>query len=185
MKRISIVLIIIISLFQGLTGCKKDEPVVLIEEEETKDNVEEEIVEKEDSLLYVYVCGSVVKPGVYKVKGGSRYFEAVELAGGMTEDASAGAINLALIIEDGAQIYIPSVSEDGGVEASSPEDGLISINKGTQEDLLTLPGIGESKARDIIAYREDNGGFKELTDLMMVPGIKEGTFNKIKDKIKL
>lgn len=184
MKKIRVVLIIIISLFPLLLGCQKEESVVLLEEEETNSQVQEEIGDKEDSLLYVYVCGSVKNPGVYELKSGSRYFEAIELAGGLTEEARKEEINLALVIEDGIKIYIPSIKEEAP-EAQALEDGLISINKGSLEELLTLTGIGEAKAKDIINYRENNDEFKELTDLMMVPGIKEGTFNKIKDKIKL
>ena len=159
----------------------------------------------------VHVCGAVAIPGVYEMTAGSRVVEAIYAAGGFLPDAASDALNLALDVVDGEQIYVPTVEEVGnisdGVRSSdasnqanhaiftptgtsdartqnqSASGSLININTADRSLLMTLTGIGESKADSIISYREANGAFSRIEDIMLVPGIKERLFNKIKDNI--
>jgi competence protein ComEA len=146
------------------------------------------------SAAQVYICGCVAAPGVYSLPAGARVNDALAAAGGFTEAADTAAVNLAAEVTDGQMIYIPSVSESsphaGGVSSSanpaaSASAAQVAINSATAEELMTLPGIGEAKAAAIVAYREANGPFTQLTDLMKVPGIKEGLYNQVKDRIRL
>ena len=142
--------------------------------------------------LACYVCGEVNEPGVYYIGDGSRKQDAVEAAGGFTEDAEPSYVNLAEKVRDGEKIYIPSKDElKEGRLAGDPsaehlaehEDGLVDLNKADKNELMTLPGIGEAKAESIIAYREEHGGFNSPEEILGVQGIKDGVYNKIKDKI--
>lgn len=150
---------------------------------------------EEDSKLFVHVCGAVVNPGVYEVRIGSRVFQVIEMAGGVLKEAAAEYVNQAMEVTDGQQIYIPTLNEIeqeqtewGAMEFSSGEEfstGEININTADKTDLMTISGIGESRAQDIINYREQHGGFSAIEEIMNVPGIKEATFEKIKDSIKV
>lgn len=133
--------------------------------------------------IYVYVCGHVNNPGVYELPKTARICDALEMAGGVTEDGQPEALNQAEHVTDGQTLYVPGQDESTPVQ-SEVEDGLVDINRASKEMLMTLPGIGESKADTIIQYREEHGAFTAIEDLMGIPGIKEGVFNKIKDKIK-
>ena len=161
------------------------------EEEADPDGADEE--EDPEEVICVHVCGAVNDPGVYYLEGGSRVYEAVEMAGGLLEDAAQEYVNLARELSDGEQIYIPTYEEasEQGLEIgsagsstdSSASDGLININTATSEELQTLPGIGQTKAEAIIAYREDNGDFSSIEDITNVSGIGESTYENIKDYI--
>lgn len=185
--------IIIIVLVLGLTlfcGCSRDGEVMMAgENTSTADyltSAEQETMEtttQDESFVYVYVCGCVKQPGVYPLKPGVRICEALELAGGVTDDARPEALNQAEPVTDGQTIYVPSVEE--AVEQNESEDGLVDLNKADKDMLMTLPGIGESKADIIIQYREEHGAFESIEELMNIPGIKEGVFNKIKNSIKV
>lgn len=142
--------------------------------------------------VYVYVCGAVNAPGVYELKEGARVFEAIQLAGGLTEAAAADAVNQARIVTDGEQIRVPTVEEAqsqgagvAGEVTEGTENNKININTAGKEELMTLTGIGEAKAESIMDYREKNGSFKSIEELMQIEGIKEGVFNKIKDDITI
>lgn len=163
-----------------LGGCQKKETVEL---EEVKKN---EAPQKKnlDRIQVVYVCGAVQKPGVYRMPAGSRIYEAIEMAGGMTEQADETALNQAEKVKDAEQIYVPEkVSENTEEENSQKEDGKVNLNTATEEDLMNLPGIGQSKAKSIIQYREKKGRFKSVEEIMQIEGIKSGVFNKIKEQI--
>jgi len=191
-----------------LFGCQKKESAYFLEEtvsmaENTKmqeretQTIEAQTAETvgesgDAKTFFVYVCGAVKKPGVYELAEGSRIFEAILLAGGFCEDACEEYVNQAQEITDAMKIYIPTTAqaEDGEFpieEAdrtqAAEEPSLVNINTADKEKLLTLSGIGESRAEAIIAYRENNGGFAVIEDIMKVSGIKEGAFEKIKDKI--
>lgn len=145
---------------------------------------------KEEKTCLVYVCGAVVAPGVYELDDGSRIYEAVELAGGFMEEAAEDALNLAESVTDGQMIRIPTEEEQEavgrqGAEADSAADGKLDLNRADVAALMELPGIGQSKAEAIVGYREEHGSFSRTEDLMKVEGIKEGVFNKIKDRIKV
>ena len=134
------------------------------------------------SDIYVYICGHVNSPGVVKCQSGMRLYEAVELAGGADDSADMSLVNLAEPVNDGERIYIPSYGEDIPVMEEETK-GLINIYKATAEELMTLPGIGSSRAADIVSYRTDNGRFQTIEDIMKVSGIKEAAFNKIRNYI--
>ena len=153
----------------------------------------------------------VTSPGVYELPYGSRVFQAIEKAGGYLPEAAASYLNRAKGLSDGQQIYVPTqaevdsqmiqVTEDGqeatsetapgnnNEEESAGEntgtDQKINLNTADVSQLTTLTGVGESKALAIIAYREENGPFTSTEDIMSVPGIKKGTYEKIKDKIAI
>lgn len=179
-----------------LAGCsgKQDARTVELSEAEEGGVAEEKAGEsaiEESKDIYVHVCGEVNHPGVYSLKAGSRLFEALEAAGGLKEDAAAESLNQAQEVQDGQQVYVPSIEEasreeaSGSGETAGEQDGKIDLNTAAREQLMTLTGIGEAKAAAIIRYREENGGFRSIEELMEVEGIKEGVFNKIKDQIKI
>lgn len=146
-----------------------------------------------DGMIFVDVCGQVQHPGVYGLPAGSRVYEAVEMAGGMTEDAASSAVNQAQKLEDAQQVYVPSEEEisQGTPFVQSQESGAfqnadsgkVNINTAMKEELMTLTGIGEVKADSIIRYRQEQGSFKKPEDLKNVEGIKDGVYEKVKDQI--
>lgn len=152
-------------------------------EENTDDNTEDS--EELPKTIFVHICGEVVNEGVYETNEDSRVYEVVELAGGLTDDAAADYVNLARQVKDGEQIIFPSKEqiETGEFSTDDAEGTLVNINTASIEKLTTLSGIGESRAKLIVEYREEHGGFKTIEDIMKVSGIKEGSFNKIKDSI--
>lgn len=184
---------IILFLMLGVScvmGCSKQDEVMTAAESTCASNDSasggQTVVEtttQELSLVYVYVCGHVERPGVYPLEVGARICDALELAGGVTGDGKPEALNQAEYVEDGQTIYVPGIDEEA--ESAETEDGLVDINQADKETLMTLPGIGESKADIIIQFREEHGAFESIEELMNIPGIKEGVFNKIKNSIKV
>ncbi|MBC7960437.1 MAG: helix-hairpin-helix domain-containing protein [Vallitaleaceae bacterium] len=157
-----------------------EQPVEPASEKESQ--VPETAVEE----IYVQLCGAVVREGVYQVKKGTRVFEVVALAGGLTEDAAVETINQARAGQDGEMIYIPTIEAvENGVYPAAGTNATIYLNTATKDELMELPGVGEAKALSIIAYREKNGGFKAIEEIMMVNGIKQSMFDLIKDLITL
>lgn len=166
--------------------------------------------ETQPEMIYVDVCGAVANPGVFQLAAGSRVFQAIEAAGGYLPEAALTCVNRAGVLTDGQQLYILTQEEmerqeldpaemseasDGqmngsagtgqntGVTAQVQQDNRININTADEAQLTTLTGIGATRAQAIIAYREENGPFAAIEDIMNVQGIKEGTFAKIKDEI--
>ncbi len=135
--------------------------------------------------IYVHICGEVKDPGVYELPEGSRIFEAVEAAGGFTEKAAQASLNQAQKLSDGVQIVILSLEEAEEKARRERElaAGIVNLNTASKEQLMTLTGIGESRAEDILRYREESGGFQSIEEIMNVPGIKESAYLKIKDSI--
>ena len=145
--------------------------------------------------IIVYICGAVKSSKVVTLKENSRICDAIEAAGGLTSDADLTTINLAYILEDGEKIYIPKKGENiednsslsSGTLNSSYSNNLknnkININKATQTELETIPGIGPSTASKILDYREKNGKFSSLDDLKNVAGIGDSKYEKIKNYI--
>lgn len=161
-------------------------------EQSTDEIQDEKLDDLEDSgTIYVYVCGAVHSPGVYELEGGARIYEAIVCAGGLRDDADKNYVNQAQILSDGEQIYIPTEEEAAQEHllskteqvSDSATDGRIDLNTATKEELMTLSGIGESRAESILAYRQVHGMFQNIEELMNVDGIKEGIFQKIKDSI--
>ena len=176
------------------------------------DNGSEAVSDKEmqQAMIYVDVCGAVANPGVFQLAAGSRVFQAIEAAGGYLPEAALTCVNRAGVLTDGQQLYILTQEEmerqgldpaemsgasDGqmngsagtgqntGIAAQAQQDNRININTADETQLTTLTGIGATRAQAIIAYREENGPFAAIEDIMNVQGIKEGTFAKIKDEI--
>lgn len=177
-----------------MTGCgTADEAIVLIPPGESVAEFPElEAAEQAaetrvavPQTVYVYVCGAVRTPGVVEVPEGSRAAEALELAGGMTTEADPFYVNLAEIVTDGQKLYFPTASEAEELEAAgkAAEEGLVNINTASAEELCTLPGIGASRAADIVRYREKNGAFQTKEDIMKVSGIKQNAYDKLCDRI--
>ena len=144
------------------------------------------------AMVYVHVCGEVGQPGVYGLPEGSRVYEAVEAAGGIMDGGAADYLNLAETLRDGMKLEVPSESQvkeweaQGIKPAADPEAktrSMVNLNTATREELMSLRGIGESRAEDIIRYRETYGGFQSIEDIMNVSGIKDAAFEKIKDSI--
>ena len=141
--------------------------------------------EAQDTTIRVYVCGAVANPGVVEIPQGSRVEDALKAAGGFGAEAGREAVNLADWVSDGQKLYFPKEGEaveEPQAQADSAS-GLVNINTADVAALCTLPGIGESRAQDIISYREANGGFGACEDIMKVSGIKTAAYEKIKDKI--
>lgn len=175
-----------------LCGCHSS--VVLEEEETRQEETTREPTEstQESKSIYVHICGAVKEPGVYELSAGDRADAAVKAAGGFLKDADEKAINLAEILSDGMQIYVPAMDEDYGVAGSSLQGaksagnfGLINLNSASMEELMTLSGIGESKALAIIQYREENGRFASIEEIKNVKGIGDGIFEQIKESITI
>ena len=166
--------------------------------------------ETQPEMIYVDVCGAVANPGVFQLAAGSRVFQAIEAAGGYLPEAVQNCVNRAGVLTDGQQLYILTQEEmerqgldpaemagasDGqmngsagtgqntGIAAQAQQDNRININTADETQLTTLTGIGATRAQAIIAYRQENGPFAAIEDIMNVQGIKEGTFAKIKDEI--
>lgn len=138
----------------------------------------------QETYIYIQLCGAVENEGVYKVAIGTRVFEAIEKAGGLSPDAAIEAVNQAREVKDGEQIYFPTRNEVmTGTYKKETMPSLININTASKEDLMTLPGIGEARALSIIQFREENNGFQCIEDIMRVSGIKEAMFEKIKTLI--
>ena len=136
--------------------------------------------------IVVHVAGEVNVPGVYELAAPARVTDAVEAAGGFTQDAAPAAINLAREIEDGEQVIVPSQEAASTAVAAAPAGsgpsgggGLVNINTATSEELQALPGIGPATAAAIIAHRSDNGSFRAKEDIQEVSGIGEGKYSRI------
>lgn len=138
-----------------------------------------------ENTLMVHVCGAVNHPGVVELEAQSRVVDAVNLAGGMTSEADVTYVNLAAKLQDGEKIYIPTVTEISTWRTEQENEQFVNINSADITELCTLPGIGESKAASIIAYRDENGDFQNIEELMEVPGIKESLFLTLKGRISV
>lgn len=181
MRHSFIILGLFFSLICFLSGCSEKE---LETNRMTTQTLEQgfDTATEEMTLVTFYICGQVKNPGVYTLAEGSRVEDAIIAAGGVSEDADLSQVNLARCVKEEEQIIIYSKGE---VAADSPTDDKVHLNYATKEQLMTLTGIGESKAMEIIAYRKEHGGFQTKEELMNISGIKEGTYNKIKDEIVL
>ncbi len=209
MKKILVCLLITLCTVVSFSGCGDDEEIEISGSLKEKDcNASDTDVSSSETTegvsgsgedndsVFVYLVGAVNKPGVYEVPPGTRLFRVVDSAGGLREDAAADALNLAATVQDGSVIRVPDLKEyeaggtpvslkesSGGQMCENSSGGLININTASAAELATLNGIGESRAEAIISYREENGYFGCIEDIKKVSGIKDGLFNKIRDKI--
>lgn len=143
----------------------------------------ESTLQEEKAYLYVHVCGAVNSPGLVRLPEGSRVFDALEMAEGFAPEADTSAVNLAAVVTDGQQLYFPVVGETVGEAFEGT--GRVNLNTADEKELCTLTGIGSSRAQAILEYRERQGGFGSIEELMKVPGIKESVYEKICDKITI
>lgn len=201
---IIILILIVIGIYFIINNFEKNEnefEISNIEFEENKiENINAEIEEK--SQIIVHIAGEILNPGVISLDEGARIIDAINKAGGITNEADLSRVNLAYILEDAQKIYIPNVNEKEIIENMSSEivksgstqensntgeklknGEKININTATQKELQKLTGIGESIALRIINYRKENGKFNTIEDIKNVSGIGESKFNKIKNDI--
>lgn len=168
-----------------------------------------------NQTIYVHVCGAVVKPGVYELPVGSRFYEAVEAAGGLRGEACGDYLNMAAFLADGSRLEIPTseeirtkeesektgegetarsyytlagekggasgVADDSGGSGADVSDRLVNVNTADTEELCRLPGVGEGRAKAIIEYRQKQGGFQKIEDIMQVSGIGEKMYARMKE----
>ncbi len=207
MKKTVIFLFLILCMTAVNTGCqKKQETDFILEnpkehtdnEKQTEGNKDikegknDSEKEKSTENIFVYVCGAVQKPGVYELLSGQRICDAIAAAGGLSEQAAGDSLNQAEVLSDGQMLRVLTTEEaaaatvqPGQETAESSRDGRVDINTADASALMSLPGIGQSKADAIIAYRNEHGAFKAPEELMNISGIKEGVYQKIKDSIKV
>lgn len=170
-----------------LTACDDSKEIMINEEtiEESHEYTENK------NHIYVYLSGEVESPGVYKLENEARLYQAIELAGGMTKNAQKEYLNLAETVYDGQQIHILSKKEykksqeqdTDIVQNTDSDNALININTATPEELQSLSGVGETRAKAIIEYREKNGKFQTIEDIKNVSGIGDSTFENIQNDI--
>lgn len=189
-KYILMSIIIVFVIISGIIYLKDQsrlaETIIITDSEEDRQSVDQE-PEVEEETIFVHLCGAVNNSDVYEVAKDSRLYEVVAKSGGFSDEASKDSVNLARMVYDGERIYIPSLEEveTGNYNEDININNKVSINLATKEELMTLSGIGESKAEAIIKYRKEQGRFEKIEDIMLVEGIKETMFDKIKDKINL
>lgn len=198
---IVIVLSVIVVIIYKNNTYSNEEVVDIFRNEDKEDKGEKEEV-NDNKKVIVDIKGSVVNPGVYEVDNTSRVMDVISLAGGLLEDADTSLINLAKIVSDEMTIIIYSreevsldkeeeclcdcslINNDACIEEEytniDEEDGYVNINTCSKEELMTINGIGEAKAKAIIDYREKNGNFNTIEDIRNVSGIGDALFEKIK-----
>ena len=175
------------------------------EENTLKEKEEIKEMEETEAEIIIYITGEVNQEGVYSLPEGARVADAIEQAGGLTENAYTEEINLAYVLEDGVKIKIPNkddiynkvetntitevenyITAESGMdieERQTKTSEKVNINTATQEELETLVGVGPSIANKIVQYRKENGNFKTVDDIKNVSGIGESKFEKIKDYV--
>ncbi|EFM35350.1 comEA protein [Streptococcus sp. oral taxon 071 str. 73H25AP] len=163
----------------------------------SKDSSSEKEIKKEEKeespeqdLITVDVKGAVKSPGIYDLPVGSRVHDAVQKAGGLTDEADSKSLNLAQKVSDEALVYVPSKGEEGvsqqtgsGTSSSTSKEKKVNLNKASLEELKQIKGLGGKRAQDIIDHRETNGKFKSVDELKKVSGIGAKTIEKLKDYV--
>ncbi|WP_413380110.1 helix-hairpin-helix domain-containing protein [Alkalihalobacillus sp. 1P02AB] len=157
-----------------------------LEGQDEKEETLQEVSSVEEIELVVDIKGAIKRPGIYVMEEGERIHDVIDKAGGLIDEADDLQVNLASLVTDEMVIYIPSIHDEEEysgplqVAATSETDGLINLNTATQAELEQLPGVGPSKAAQIIAYREEHGSFAEIEDLKKVSGFGEKSFEQLK-----
>ena len=163
----------------------------------SKDSSSEKEIKKEEKeespeqdLITVDVKGAVKSPGIYDLPVGSRVHDAVQKAGGLTDEADSKSLNLAQKVSDEALVYVPTKGEEAasqqtgsGTTPSTSKDKKVNLNKASLEELKQVKGLGGKRAQDIIDHRETNGKFKSVDELKKVSGIGAKTIEKLKDYV--
>lgn len=189
---IIVVIIIIYCVYNYIKENKYEEVI----QEDVYISVKENKIQEEKNIIILHITGAVKNPGIVQIEEGARLIDAIEAAGGTTENADTSKINLAYILSDGQKIYIPSfldekienyiednIGENIIIENTNSNINLVNINTATQTELETLTGIGPSLALKIINYRKENGKFKTIEDIKNVSGIGDAKFEAIKNEI--
>lgn len=174
--------VLLLCAFTGhfLEGC--GEPESIIVSGEMQEEGSEGTGDIDSTVIYVHVCGAVNSPGLKCLDLGSRAWDALECAGGFAEGADRDAVNLAAQVEDGQQLYFPTLEEQAARQQELSES-RIDLNAADEAQLCMLPGIGSTRAKAILEYRKDKGRFREISELMNVPGIKEVLYEQICDLV--
>ena len=171
---------------------ENQEEVSTEEAETSSDETKEEAASDKPKEIVVDIKGEVNTPGVYQMEEGSRIIDVIDKAGGLLDEAETTAVNFAQILSDQMVIYVPKEGEEPPVDSPTTEEQMdesetettqVDINKAEKEALMTLNGIGNSKAENILSYREENGLFETIEDIKNVSGIGEATFENLKDSI--
>lgn len=192
-KLIIIATIIVVIITIGLYIYKQSKEDTFEEYEninfEDENSIYENSIEEFENIT-IHITGEVKYPGVVVLQNGARIVDAIEVAGGETEEADLNKLNLAYILNDGEKIYVPNKNDMNSEEILENQQGddkqsSININTATVEELTELPGIGEATANKIIEYRKQNGKFETIEELKNVAGIGNSKFENIKDKIKV
>lgn len=153
----------------------------------------EETIIEEKSSIFVHITGAIKKDGMYELESGSRLNDLVEMCGGLKEDADILQVNLSMILEDQMRIHIPKKGEAADNssaqltnigQGAEPSSGKVSINTATLDELMSLPGIGEKRALEIIEFRKSKP-FNNFEDLLNISGIGDKTLEKLKDLVKV
>lgn len=152
----------------------------------TSDSVRVKFI-SENEKICVSIYGEVANPGIYMLSPGTRVYEAINLAGGITQEADVSSLNLVAHLDEDGRIFVPAKDSGGETDNSltGSEGTRININTASSQELTSLSGIGPSKAADIVSYREKKGPFKSIEEIMEVPGIGTATFEKIRDEIRV
>lgn len=168
-----------------LIGCGKQRNEVKIETSANTNKLNTAKEARTKKKIFIQITGAIQKPGVYQVCEGERIFQVVEQAGGLLQEASFESVNQAMIAEDGQVIHVLTKEEYEKIQEpdNQEQNSKVNINRASKEQLMTLPGIGEGKAAQIIEYRQEHGSFAKIEDIMKISGIKEHLFEKIKDAI--
>ena len=200
---IGIVIVTTIGLYYiKFTNENNNEIDIYQNEEEITENIAQEDIAIEENIT-VHIIGEVKYPGVVVLKEGSRVVDAIEAAGGETDDADLNSLNLAYMLNDGEKIYVPNKQEtkdenknyieggggtnisQAGTDQNNSKNEKININTAGEDELMKITGIGESTAKKIIEYRNQNGRFKTIEDIKKIPGIGDSKYNNMKEKIKV
>lgn len=199
-KIIVVVLIIIMCIVIGYYIISKTEKYDYSDIEKIS-NIIEEDQKVDDNIIenkiVIHITGEVEEEGVIELEKGARISDAIEEAGGTTEEADLSNVNLAYSLSDGQKVKIPNINEKDEeiivveekagdniiIEGNKSKEEKININKAAQTEIETLPGIGPSTALKIINYRNEHGKFKNIEDIKNVSGIGESKFENIKEYI--
>lgn len=191
-----LIFLILCGIYYGVTEKDKNIQNLMVSEEGLVEDTKQpetsilpEPTKTVSNRIYVYVCGAVVNPGVYQAEENARAYQLIEMAGGILPEGVGNYVNQAATVMDGEQLYVPfqteMESEQLDLESEESEQSGVNINTAGIEELMTLPGIGESKAQAIIQYREEHGEFRNIEELTNITGIKNGVYEKVKKLVRI